>query len=141
MKYYILEPEVAGSLGKGTVMNRKVHPPDVKKLDYEFEGWLGDVLLESFPCFIATIAAVTELRQLSATGVQFDDVRVSKSAKFQEMYQHRALPEFKWLKVLGRPGIDDFGLGRDFRLVVSDRVLNALKPLGLSNAVIQNFES
>lgn len=140
MKYYILEPEVAGSLGKGTVMNRDVHPPDVKKLDYEFDGWLGDVLLESFPCFIATIDAVTKLQRLPVTGVQFDDVRISKSVQFQDMYPNQVLPKFKWLKVLGRPGLEDFGLGRDFRLVVSDRVLNALKPLGLSNAVIQNFE-
>ncbi len=122
-------------------MNRDVHPPEVKKLDYEFDGWLGDVLLESFPCFIATIDAATKLQGLPVTGVQFDDVRISKSVQFQDMYPNQSLPKFKWLKVLGRPGLEDFGLGRDFRLVVSDRVLNALKPLGLSNAVIQNFES
>jgi hypothetical protein len=140
MKYYILEPEVAGSLGKWTVINRGVHPPDVKTLDYEFDGWLGDVLLESFPCFIATIDAVKELQSLPATGVRFDDVRITKSVQFQEMYPDRVLPTFKWLKVSGQAGIEDMGLAGDLRLVVSDRVLNALKPLGLSNAVIQNFE-
>ncbi|HKB91644.1 MAG TPA: hypothetical protein VKC60_14085 [Opitutaceae bacterium] len=52
MKYYYIEPEVAGSLGENTVIHREVHPPRVSKLHYRFDGWLGDVLLESFPSFI-----------------------------------------------------------------------------------------
>lgn len=45
MKYFYIEPEVAGGLGRNTVMNRAVHPPVVSKLHYHFDGWLGDVLL------------------------------------------------------------------------------------------------
>jgi hypothetical protein len=49
------------------------------------------------------------------------------------------LPKFKWLKVIGQAGIQDLGLAVDSRLVVSERVLNALRLLGLSNAVIEDY--
>jgi hypothetical protein len=140
MEYHILEPEVAGGLGEGTVMNRSVHPPDVQFLHYNFDGWLGDVLVESFPCFIVTAEAVKKLQGLPATGVDFGDVRVTKSVQFQEIHPHQTLPEFKWLKVIGKAGREDFGLASDFRLVVSDRVLHALRSLGLSNALIEVFQ-
>ena len=140
MRYHVLEPEVAGGFGGGTVMDRAVHPPEVNSLNFEFDGWLGDVLLESFPCFIATTDAVRELQKLSATGVQFNDFRITKSVQFQNIYPDRVLPKFRWLKVFGRAGVDDLGLASDSRLVVSDRVLNVLKPLGISNALIQDFE-
>jgi hypothetical protein len=140
MEYHILEPEVAGGLGEGTVMNRSVHPPDVKLLHYNFDGWLGDVLVESFPCFIVTVEAVKKLQGLPATGVDFGDVRVTKSAQFQEIHPYQTLPEFKWLKVIGKAGREDFGLASDFRLVVSDRVLHVLRSLGLSNALIEVFQ-
>lgn len=43
-----IEPEVAGGLGEETQMDSTVHPPLVKKLHLEFEGWLGDDILETF---------------------------------------------------------------------------------------------
>ena len=52
MNYYAIEPEVAGGLGPNTVMNRTLHPPAVSKLHYNLDGWLGDVLLETFPALL-----------------------------------------------------------------------------------------
>lgn len=48
-RYYRLEPEVAGELGSGTVMDVSRHPPLVSHLQFKFQGWLGDDLLETFP--------------------------------------------------------------------------------------------
>jgi hypothetical protein len=45
MKYFYVEPEVAGGLGERTVMDRSTHPPVVKRLHYQLEGWLGDAIL------------------------------------------------------------------------------------------------
>jgi len=75
MKYYYIEPEVAGGLGNDTVMNRSVHPPVVTKLHYQFDGWLGDVLLESSPCFIVTELAKQKLQDARLTGATFDESR------------------------------------------------------------------
>ncbi len=52
MKYYQLEPEVAGGFGEQSVIDRSSGKMVVRKLHYEFDGWLGDVLLESYLCFI-----------------------------------------------------------------------------------------
>ena len=141
MKYYVVEPEVAGGLGENTVMDRSVQPPKIARLHYDFDGWLGDVLLESFPCFIATEGVVRELMSMRSTGVSFGHVEITKSEQFDEIYPGRQLPEFRWLKVSGKPGVDDFGLTDDFRLVVSQRVLHVLQSHGLDNATVDSFNA
>src|SRR6476660_8794270 len=50
----VLAPEVAGGWGERTVADTSTHPPRVTALHYQFDGWLGDELLESFPCYIVT---------------------------------------------------------------------------------------
>jgi hypothetical protein len=52
------------------------------------------------------------------------------------LYPGKVLPEFKWLQVFGTPGQDDFGISKDYRLVVSERILNTLKLYGLSHCDI-----
>lgn len=139
MKHHIIEPEVAGGLGEGTIMSRNTHPPIVTRLHYKFDGWLGDVLLESFPCYITTEETAKKLQVLSVTGAAYGDVQVTKSDQFQNLYPARVLPAFIWLQVTGKAGVDDFGLSEDFRLVISDRALNVLKASGISNAIVEDF--
>ena len=139
MNFYIVEPEVAGGLGEHTLMDRTTQPPTVSKLLYNFDGWIGDVLLESFPCFIATKRAAEELKMAHSTGVEFSDVEITKSEQFRELYPQRQLPEFLWLKVSGKAGTDDFGIHSDFRLVVSERILKLFQSQGLKNAIIEPF--
>jgi len=50
----ITDPEVAGRLGEKTVLIATSHPPITERLNYEFDGWLGDDLLEPFLCYIVT---------------------------------------------------------------------------------------
>ena len=68
MEYFYVQPEVAGGLGALTVMDTTTHPPIVSKLHYHFDGWLGNVLLETFPCFIVTDGARQALQAIGATG-------------------------------------------------------------------------
>lgn len=58
MKYYMIEPEVAGEIGENTIydnydeiINQK-KKPIISHLHYIFDGWLGDELLEVTPCFL-----------------------------------------------------------------------------------------
>ncbi|CAG1769683.1 hypothetical protein BAC2_00497 [uncultured bacterium] len=139
MKFRVIEPEVAGGQGKDALMDRRKHPPVVSRLHYEFDGWLGDVLLETFPCFIVTKVARDSIEKLRLTGVEFDNVIVSVSEQFADLYPNTSLPEFSWAKVVGRAGRDDFRLAADHRLVVSDRALQLLRSLGLANAVVADF--
>jgi hypothetical protein len=132
MKYFYLEPEVAGGLGRKSIIDTSVHPPIVSKLHYQMDGWSGDVLLTSFPCFIIVENAGRELREFGLTGVRFDEVEVTKSDQFDEFYPGRRIPKFAWLRVQGQAGTDDFGIAPapDYRLVVSERALEVLKALG-----------
>jgi len=136
VSYYFVEPEVAGGLGESTVMDRSVHPPVVSRLAYRLDGWLGDVLLESFPCFILTEDAKVALQAGGFTGVRFEPVEISTSEEFRELSGSQMLPGFVWLVIEGMPGHDDFGLAPDHRLVVSARALGTLKGLGLAHASI-----
>ena len=139
MKFFNLEPEVAGGLGKNTILDRSNHPPLVHNLHYVFDGWLGDALLEGFPCFIITEPAMQKLQGAGVTGVKFAPVEVSTSEEFQDFYPNRKLPTFLWMQVGGVSGRDDFSIGKDFRLVVSDRVLQILREIGISHASINEL--
>jgi len=140
VKYLYIEPEVAGGWGKNTVFDRTPgRPTVVHKLHYEFDGWLGDELLESTPCFIVSERMAREVKKMHLTGVNFDDVEVTTSEQFQELYPNRQLPKFVWLRVEGTAGQDDFAIAPDGRLVVSERALAVLRALGISQALITEF--
>jgi hypothetical protein len=129
MRYYTLEPEVAGGLGRNTVMDRSVHPPMVERLHYELAGWLGDDLLETFPCFIVTNCLRERIADAGLTGTEFAPAEVTASQQFRDLYPTRDVPGFVWLKPTGRAGRDDFGMSHDHRLVVSARALKVLSLL------------
>jgi hypothetical protein len=140
MEYFYVEPEVAGGLGEHTVMDRSVHPPIVKRLHYQLEGWLGDAVLESFPVFIVTEEAKEALLGMGATGAAFDEVEVTVTDQFEELYPARELPSFARLKPEGQAGRDDIGAAADGRLVVSQRVLDVLSGLGISHALVEPLQ-
>ena len=125
--FYAIEPEVAGGFGEDTRITRSPGKRFiVDHLHYQFEGWLGDELLESTPCFIATNALTKELERRCLTGFSIDDVEVSVSEEFRALKGELTLPEFRWLKIDGIAGIDDFGLSAGLLLVVSRRALEVL---------------
>jgi hypothetical protein len=135
-RQFILEPEVAGGLGADTAMDSSVHPPMVSALHYEFEGWLGDDLLETFPCFIVTERLKSALEDAGSTGCSFAPVKVTVSDSFAECYPDRALPQFYWLRVTGTPEKDDFSLASDHRLLVSDEALDVLRAFTIEHCEV-----
>jgi hypothetical protein len=141
MKFFMLEPEVAGGLGEQTDIDSSAHPPVVTRLEYRFEGWLGDDILESFPCYIVTERLKEALAALPPTGCAFDSVLVSKSEVFEELYPNRALPKFFWLKVTGRAGVDDFGLSAAYQLIVSERCLRRMEQFNLADCTVEEWHA
>ncbi|MGD1318737.1 hypothetical protein [Chryseobacterium sp. 2R14A] len=138
--YKLIEPEVAGSLGKETELDNSVFPPDVKKLNYEFDGWLGDDILESFPCYIVTESLRETLEGNKFTGVSFHEVIISKSETFSELYPDRELPEFYWLKISGEAFKDDFFITEENILAISERAYFVLQNYNINNADIEDLE-
>lgn len=139
--FYLVEPEVAGGLGPSTVMDRGEHPPRVTRLEYVIEGWLGDALLESFPCIVATRALASMLREVGATGYTDRPVTISESAEFRERHPYSQLPAFVWLDVYGTPGRDDLGADDTGQLVVSRRTLDVLVAAGIAHADVVPWQA
>lgn len=137
--FYFIEPEVAGGLGDHTVMDTSYNPPIVSKFEYKFEGWLGDELLESFPCFIVTEPLSALVTKANLSGFTLEPVHICTTDDFDEACPNKLLPKFLWLKVNGRAGVDDFGLADDHRLVVSGTALNILQAAQLDNADIEEY--
>lgn len=139
MTHFIVEPEVAGGLGENTVLAQGRHPPIVERLHYAFDGWLGDVLLETYPAFIVTEEARRALVQGGVSGARFEAVEVSLSDRFLESNPGVTLPPFVRLCPEGVGGRDDVATDAGGRLILSRRALDILEPLGLSQALVGPF--
>jgi hypothetical protein len=132
--YYSIEPDVPGGLGPETRYDRSGARLEVALLHYEFEDWFGDCLVTSSPCFMVTDAVARSLEEIPATGCVFEQAKVTLSENFREFNPEVHLPDFVWLKVLGRPGVDDFGLSQALELIVSERVLRLFEQFGIPRA-------
>jgi len=140
MQFYKLEPEVAGGWGENTVADTSLHPPYIKKLHYEFDGWLGDGVLETFPCFIVTRQVKKAIQNAHMTGFEIDEVEISVSDEFTQMYGDKELPSWCWLKPIGAPGEDDIAITEKAELIISERTLEIFRQHGLNNCEISSYE-
>lgn len=137
--FWVIEPEVSGSLGEGTIIDSSVHPPIISMLNYEFSGWLKNDLVESFPCFLVTENLKNCIDEMNFSGVCFDEVHVTKSDEFTTFHPNFEIPKFFWMKITGLASEHDFGLSNDYRLVVSSDVLNTFKHFNISEADIEKY--
>lgn len=140
-RWFVLGPEVAGGLGSRTVLDSSTHPPTVMKLHYVLEDWLGDDLIESFPCFLVSGPAKAAIVAAGLTGCTFAPVEVSCSPEFAEMHPACDLPPFDWLQVYSRPFELDFGVTANAKLVVSYRALQVLRSGRLSHCDVSEVQA
>lgn len=140
MRYFVLSPEVAGGLGENSAMSRERHPPIVSRLHYEMDVWMGDELLEGFPCFLVTSRLAHDIEQAKLCGAGFDVVELTLSEQFKALDPDRRIPEFAWLRVSGTPGRDDFGADVAGRLVVSEKALRVLRARSLNHCEVAGFQ-
>ena len=134
-----IEPEVAGGFGEDTKLDNTVHPPIVYQLHYEFQGWLLNDILETFPCFIVTENLKKAILEAALTGVDFDYVKVSASYEFKQLYPEAVLPTFNWMKIFGKAGQNDFGISDKLLLIISEKAYNLLSLFNISAADVQDY--
>lgn len=151
MKFYRLDPEVAGGFGEHTKATYKNGMIDqVLYLEYEFEGWLGDELVTSTPCFIVTKSLANDITASRLTGYQFEEMEITKSEQYELFYPYEVLPEFVRLipkgaisfkdKSIDNWSGDDFCFEKKVDLVVSERALNVLKKHQMDNCDIEELD-
>lgn len=142
--HYLVEPEVAGEMGEGTIQDRSTHPPRVDHLVYEVKGWLGDDIMTTFPCFVVTSRLGAKLRHSRLGVFEFRDVQVTMSPEGEETLSimgFGSFPECERLHITGAPGQDDFGV-TSFAgdLVVSERGLDVLRQARLERAHVEEYD-
>ena len=136
--YWHISFEVAGELAEGTEMDTSVHPPRVTRLHHRFGGWLGDDVVECVPCYLVTEGVANVLEGSALSGFELDDVEISKSPEFDEMYPGRQLPRFRWLKITAtQPNEADFRIAQEARLELSDAALALLRGARIDQASIE----
>lgn len=140
MSFFLLEPEVAGGLGDNAILDSTVHPPHVTRLHYAIDDWHGDELLESTPCFIITQELGDKLVEAELTGFELADAEVTLSETGIELLGNTELPKFRWFKVPGTAGTDDFGLTSDATLIASARALESLRTGDISGCDIEEWQ-
>jgi len=131
-RFFVLKPDVAGGWGNRTEADTSQHPPLVQKLHYEFEGWSGDELVTSFPCFLVSDGLGKSIQNEKLGGFSLAAAEVTASPEFREISPNKELPLFWWLKIDGVAGQDDFGISENHRLVVSERALQILQKHNIS---------
>ncbi|MCC2317563.1 hypothetical protein [Cellulomonas chengniuliangii] len=132
MTAYELEPEVPGRYGDATVFDTTFYPPLVTRLDFIFDGWMGDDLVRSYPVYLVTDRLRTALEAAEITGINFDHVDVTTSDEFNEDFPDTELPTWHWLRVPGFAGHDDAWTGLQGRLTVSQRFMDVLTGFNLT---------
>lgn len=138
MKYFNFEAEVAGGFGPRSVTQETPGKLIVHRLHYVFEGWSGDEIVESTPCYVVTEELASRIMACGLTGISFGEVEVEASGVFKELHPGRSLPTFVWMKVFGAKMKDDFFFAGYGRLVVSERAMEVIRPRAF-HAVITDF--
>lgn len=140
MTFFLLRPEVAGGWGPHTEADRHRHPPVISHLHYQFEGWLGDDLLTTFPEFVVTERLAKALEQSGLSGFQLAEVEVSAGNMWEQLYGPRPVPQCRWFKVTGVAGVDDLGLTELAHLVVSERARELLRGFTLTAGEVSPWQ-
>ena len=149
---YIIEPEVAGELGENTSYKNfqnvrlKGERPVVERLHYHFTGWLGDELLEATPCFIVSDEMAKSIDKNALSGCRFEEVEISFSDEFMEMYPNRIIPQFKRMVPTGTIYLEngdfrewsgeDICISQKSYLVVTEKALAVFKNQNIDNCDI-----
>ncbi|WP_254660830.1 hypothetical protein [Bacillus sp. FJAT-27225] len=118
----------------------------VKFLHYEFDGWLGDELVESTPAFIVSSRLAEGLKQSEFKGFTLQDCLVTASDEFEELYPDIELPNFVRFIPQGTVELEgeqfknwsghDFCLSAKGELVVTEKALAFLNNYSINNCEI-----
>jgi hypothetical protein len=136
-QFYRIHPAVYGWLGEGCVPEANNQVISYQKLHYVFVAYPIDCICRSLGAYIAKENLIDKLLLMRATGIGFDQVQLSLSDDSECLsLTDFVMPRFRWLRIYGQAGRDDFGLAAESHnsLVVSHRVRRAMLESGLEDS-------
>ena len=152
MKLFVIEPEVAGEIGESTIyenydaITTKGERPIISHLHFVFMGRLGDDILEVTPCFLISEKLKQAIEKSELKGYKFQNIEISLSEEYEEMYPDREKPCFYRLLPQGTISVQDemysnwdnmdFCVTEKSYLVLSEKAINILNCFRLDNADI-----
>lgn len=131
MDFFRLDPEVAGGLGDDAEIDHGTTPLTVRFAHYEIQTWRGSELLETFPVYVATAGLRAAVDAAGLTGVTWGEARVTveeQGAGYMAELGITVPTDWVRLEPVGTAGVDDIGLARPGRLVVSQAALDVIGP-------------
>ncbi|NBP67651.1 MAG: hypothetical protein EBU52_02805 [Cytophagia bacterium] len=141
MKYFRLKPEAPAVIGEHSEIERvQGDALKVRKMHLVFEGWFGDDLMKTSPVFYITEKLKRDLESSELSGIShFENIEVTKSENFKELYPNKELPDFFLFVINGTARQDDFGIEIG-KLIVSEKALGFLKGFRLAETEIEDLE-
>ena len=146
MRFFAILPEAAGQMGNNCIHGEiTARPVEIIQADFEFQFWPHDDLLCGFYIFACSASLAEALVTSGLNGFELAKLDVSFEERFYqwaELHKGEQLPEYQWLKIVGRAGIEDFGLVQgqtELPLVVSERALTLLKQFKLQHCDIETY--
>lgn len=139
MRYFRIRPEVSVYIGERTVFDRSVVPWYIQKLHLEFEGWFGDDLVTASPVFCVTQRLKEGLEESLLSGIlSFDNIEITKTENFEELYPNKELPNFFLLRIKDGGRRDDIGI-ESGDLIISEKALDFIRSYNLSEAEVEEL--
>jgi hypothetical protein len=135
MKYFQIRPDVPGYFTNSRYVLD--HLEEVSTIHYILECWPDDDIISSIRIYLVKEKLARAIGLSKLTGFELKECVVSKGEQFHIASPGFGdLPEFLWLYINGVPGVDDFGITKNLKLVVSERALNLLNSFVIENAKI-----
>jgi hypothetical protein len=121
-----LRPEVPGFI-TGASYDYSIKPPKVVHPVLAIDGWMGDDLLASHPCFFVTERLARALKSSNLSGFELaGEVTIQPTEIYKGLNPIRGLPVLQWFQPSEEDGFD-FYFEKRVHLKVSPRAWDLLK--------------
>jgi hypothetical protein len=104
----------------------------------EFDGWMGDDIVQVLNCFLVTDKAKRLLEAAKLKGLNFERPIITKSEDFLERQPNTTLPEFWWIRPPPSLGDGDFAIEGNGYLAVSETAMKEMGKLSLGHASVRS---
>ncbi|WP_086821716.1 hypothetical protein [Allokutzneria sp. NRRL B-24872] len=102
--------------------------------------WLGDCIVSVVHQYLVVPKTVTRLQEAGFRSFRLAEAQVTAHDQYEIFNPGGRPPELQWLVVDGTPGVDDLGVDRIGRLVVSEAVLELFRADGLNHAEVTEWQ-